>query len=107
VGGWLLETIIASCPAPVDYGPDTSTEYWCGGSFLTDSGAGSPQPSDVFDPGGLHVQWGAYQDFAPSPSTNRGQGTQPRRATYLVRQAACQPKIAGECPVWRMVGRLD
>jgi hypothetical protein len=63
--------------------------------------------SDVFDLGGLHVQGGAYQSFAPDPSTNLGHGTEPRRAVYLVRQAACQPVVAGECPVWRMVGRLD
>jgi hypothetical protein len=107
VDGWLLETIIASCPAPNDYGPGTSLEYWCGGSFLIGSNASAPQVSDVFDLGGLHVQGGAYQEFAPDPSLNRGEGTEPRRATYLVRQAACQPVVAGECPVWRMVGRLD
>jgi hypothetical protein len=107
VDGWLLETIIAECPAPNDYGPDTNLDYWCGGSFLIGSNARAPQVSDVFDLGGLHVQGAAYQDFAPDPSLNRGQGTEPRRATYLVRQAACQPVVAGECPVWRMVGRLD
>ncbi|MEO8625778.1 MAG: hypothetical protein ABI452_03675 [Candidatus Limnocylindrales bacterium] len=106
VDGWLLETIIASCRAPIDYGPDTSTEYWCGGSFLQGSATSAPQTSHVFDPGGLHVQRGAYQDFAPDPAANHGQGTDPRHGIFLVRQIGCQPAIMGGCPVWRMVGRL-
>ncbi|MDL2335323.1 MAG: hypothetical protein QFC55_04765 [Chloroflexota bacterium] len=106
VDGWLHETIIAECPAPNDSGPDTSTEYWCGGSFIGGVDIAAPQVSNVFDLGGLHVQWGAYEEFAPDPSKNQGRGTEPRRGIYLVRQIGCQPVTAGECPVWRMVGRL-
>ena len=35
VQGWLVVTPLISCPAPDDYGPDTDTTYWCGGSFIT------------------------------------------------------------------------
>jgi len=31
----------------------------------------------------------------------------PIEGTYLVRNAGCPEVVTGDCPVWRMVGRLD
>jgi hypothetical protein len=106
VRGWLVQTMSASCPAPVDYGPDTNTEWWCGGSFLVSAQQSPEQIYGTFDLGGLHVQWGAYSEYATNPSWN-GRGSEPREGNYLVRSVGCEPMVSGSCPVWRMLGRLD
>ena len=56
--------------------------------------------------GGLHGQNGGYEEFAPNPADDDA-GWIPREATYLVRNAGCQPVVMGPCPTWRIVGRLD
>lgn len=109
VEGWLVHTPPVPCPAPNDYGPDTNMSYWCGGSFITGARVEtySSEHGVLLDPGGLHVQWGAYEEFAPTQVTDAQRGGEPRFGTYLVRSAGCHPVTAGECPVWSMVGRLD
>lgn len=108
VEGWLVHTPPVPCPAPRDYGPKTNMSYWCGGSFITGARVEtySSDRGVLLDPGGLHVQSGAYEAFAPTPVTDAQRGGEPRFGTYLVRSAGCQPVIAGECAVWSMVGRL-
>lgn len=109
VEGWLVMTPPVPCPAPRDYGLDTSTAYWCGGSFVTQARVEtySSEHGVLLDPGGLHVQGSAYDDFAPTPATDPQRGGEPRFGTYLVRSAGCHPVTAGECPVWTLVSRLD
>ena len=41
------------------------------------------------------------------PQSADGGGAQPRPGIYLVRNAGCPEVVTGDCPVWRMVGRLD
>lgn len=109
VEGWLVQTPPVSCPAPNDYGPDTSMAYWCGGSFITQTRVAtySSERGVLLDPGGLHVQWDAYDEFAESPLDDGLRGAEPRFGTYLVRSAGCHPVTAGDCPVWSMLGRID
>jgi hypothetical protein len=54
----------------------------------------------------MHVQNDAYDTYAPNPDQGGGGGTS-RFGTYLVRNAGCPEVVTGDCPVWRMVGRLD
>jgi hypothetical protein len=107
VEGWLVKTPPAPCPAPPDYGSGTDSAYWCGGSFVTQALTRPSSTPNVLDPGGLHVQWDSYDDFAPNPALDAQDGAEPRLGTYLVRSAGCPPVVMGECPVWSMVGRLD
>ncbi len=109
VDGWLVQTPPVPCPPPNNSGPDTTMAYWCGGSFITSARVEtySPEHGVLLDPGGLHVQGSAYEEFAPTPVTDAQRGGEPRLGTYLVRSAGCHPVTAGDCPVWSMVGRLD
>lgn len=109
VSGWLMHTLEAPCAFP-QQGlespmPDISS-FYCGGSWLTDEAIGSPTSGLTID-GGLHVQGDAYDTYAPDPQPADGGGTQPRQGIYLVRNAGCLEVVTGDCPVWRMVGRLD
>jgi hypothetical protein len=105
VDGSLVQTPPVPCPGP----PDTDMDYWCGGSFITSTRVEtySSEQGDLLDPGGLHVQGGAYEEFALTPVRDAQGGGEPRPGTYLVRSAGCHPLTAGKCPVWSMVGRLD
>jgi len=114
VTGYLVRTPPISCPMP-EQGlqtpvPDLSS-FYCGGSWLT----ASPVRTANVGPGvdavlvvdnGLHAQLGAYEQFAPDPAYDENYAI-PREATYLIRNAGCPPVVMGDCPVWRMVGRLD
>ncbi len=107
VDGWLVQSIIAECPAPNGYSSTSDMNYWCGGTFLTQQETQPPQTHGVFDLGGIHVQWGAYREFAPDPTSNSGQGTSPRHGIYLVRVVGERNTNSGQSQVWRLVGRLD
>jgi hypothetical protein len=108
VNGWLGTTPPAPCAFPqqglASPMPDI-TSYYCGGSWLADQQWDAPSSGLVVD-GALHVQGDAYQQFAPNPETSGISGTS-EYATYLVRNAGCPEVVTGDCPVWRMVGRLD
>jgi hypothetical protein len=108
VTGWLVQTSPVSCPPPDDYGPDVNTDYWCGGSFVTAAPLPTHSGNEYYlQLPGLHVQWDAYQTFAPNQRFDPETGPEPRLGTYLVRSADCPRAVMGDCPVWRMVGRLD
>ncbi len=113
VTGWLTQTYAAPCPEPSQ---DQQTprpniwDYYCSGSWLTPTNEPS-SPAGIIYSDGLHVQGGAYNDFAidpqPLPQGNEPGGYQPRQGIYLIRNAGCPEVVTGDCPVWRMVGRLD
>jgi len=109
VEGWLGTTLAAPCAFPeqgrASPQPDISS-YYCGGSWLADEQWDPPTTGLTVD-GGLHVQGDAYESFAQSPASGMGETGNSRRGTYLVRNAGCPEVVTGECPVWRMVGRLD
>ena len=108
VNGWLGHTLLAPCAFP-QQGlespmPDISS-YYCGGSWLADQ-QWDPPTSGLSIDGGMHVQNDAYDTYAPNPDPGGGGGAS-RFGTYLVRNAGCPEVVTGDCPVWRMVGRLD
>lgn len=113
VAGWLVETSPVPCPGPPDLQSSHDLSYYCGGSWITadairtvtHESANLSSYRLVFDDG-LHIQHGAYDEFAVGPSYD-DLGAVPRYATYLIRPAGCPPNVMGDCPVWRMVGRLD
>ena len=109
VSGWLMHTLEAPCAFPQEGlqtpMPDISS-YYCGGSWLTDEPAAQPVSGLTIEDG-AHVQNDAYDSFANDPQPADGGGTQPRQGIYLVRNAGCPEVVTGNCPVWRMVGRLD
>jgi hypothetical protein len=116
VRGWLVETS-AECPAPPQIFDDDPTNddlsYYCGGSWLSDERIYTRTPigADGYTgimevPGALHVQAGAYHDFAPDPTWGE-RGAEPRQGIYLVKQADCPAVVTGDCPVWEMVARLE
>lgn len=106
VNGWLVQTSPPYCPAPPQNGTDDNTSYWCGGAFVTGTGD-DPQPDTIDIRGGaLHVQWNAYENFAPDPRLGNP-WSEPRHGIYVVRPNGCPANVMGECPVWEMVGRLE
>jgi hypothetical protein len=111
VHGWLTQTPEVPCPTPASF--SGSTDYWCGGSFITAEPVDWQSTTNNINPGGLHVQFTAYDDFAPNPQPGESSGgppvgTVPREGTYLVRSAGCPANVMfAVCPVWRLVGRLD
>jgi hypothetical protein len=106
VHGWLMQTPPAPCAAP----PNMSApqDYWCGGSWITSEATTSGDGGGVTltIPGALHVQWDAYDQFAPDPQKGSSEGV-PREGTYLVSPAGCPTNVMGDCPVWKLVGRVD
>lgn len=117
VVGWLVETLAISCPAPEELAqtPAPALDYYCGGSWITASAVraityvspdGTSYQTTLILDGALHVQHDAYHDFGVDPAFDE-QGAVPQQGVYLVRIAGCPPAVMGDCPVWRMVGRLD
>ncbi len=109
VSGWLTTTPPAPCAFPEEGlqspMPDISS-YYCGGSWLTADATTSDGSSGLTIDGGLHVQGGAYEEFAQAPQSS-GLTSEPRLGIYLIRNAGCPEVVTGDCPVWRLVGRLD
>jgi hypothetical protein len=113
--GWLVNTNMLSCPAPQSLmsSDPPIIDWYCGGTFLTATQERSVIPTGPnefslkaqFDDG-IHAQHGGYESFAIDPEYD-DQGAVPRYGTYLIRDAGCQPETMGDCPVWRVVGRLD
>ncbi len=113
VAGWLVQTSPVSCPAPPDLGSNSDLSYYCGGSWITPdptrsiiSRSGNAMVFRLIFDDGLHVQHGAYDEFAVAPAAD-DLGAVPRFATYLIRPAGCPVDVMGDCPVWRMLGRLE
>jgi hypothetical protein len=111
VRGWLVQTSPVPCMPPFINAPSSrpaSTNYWCGGSWLTSSNERTNRDGAyrLVIGGGLHTQNGAYEDFAPNPAED-DQGYLPRLGTYLIRSAGCPEVVMGDCPVFRMLGRLE
>jgi hypothetical protein len=113
VSGWLVRTQIPSCPAPADFSSNPDLSYYCDGSWVTPEKlysvtgrtANSINSRLTFN-GALHVQSDAYNEFARQPQFGE-LGAEPRRGAYLVRVAGCPADHTGDCPVWKMLGRLD
>jgi hypothetical protein len=108
VSGWLVQTPSTTCPPhPESSAAGANPDYWCGGSFITAERAYAQSgPRFDLDPGGLQVQWMAYQDQFTEPSYDPTSGYEPQYGRYLIRSAGCPPVNEG-CPVWRLVGSLD
>lgn len=111
VSGWLVRTQEVPCPAPLYQPQNTDQNYMCGGSFLTATQAAIAQAPNDLDPGGLHVQWSAYNDFAANPAPiDVGMGPPAGtsdQGVYLVRRVGQRQTTFGQQNVWRMVGRLE
>jgi hypothetical protein len=113
VDGWLVRTQQVPCPTspPSTGGNLTDGNYECGGSFITGAPSAISESANDLDPGGLHVQAGAYETFAPNP-TQIDVGLGPPAGTsdpavYLVRFVGRRSTIMGPANVWRLVARLD
>lgn len=113
VSGWLVETQAVSCPAPQNYHSGSDLSYYCGGSWVTPTEVrtvtertGNYTEMRLILDEGLHVQQGAYAEFALDPAWDES-GAVPRFADYLVRPAGCPEIVMGDCPVWELIGRLD
>ncbi len=115
VSGWMLQAGPLSCPPPFEYEqtPPPALDWYCGGSWVTAAEHrsifhDSPNSGHIVSAwdDGVHAQNGAYDQFAPNPGSD-DQGSIPRYGTYLMRNAGCQPATMGDCPVWRIVGRID
>jgi hypothetical protein len=113
VDGWLVRTQQVPCPTspPGAGGSHTDGNYECGGSFITPTAGAIAQAQNDLDPGGLHVQAGAYDAFAPNP-TQIDVGLGPPagtsdQAVYLVRFVGPRSTITSRRNVWRLVARLD
>lgn len=113
--GWLVNTNMLSCPAPQSLmsSDPPVTDWYCGGTFMTATqersvthiGPNEDSLKAEFDDG-IHAQHGGYESFAIDPEFD-DLGAIPRLGTYLVRDAGCQAETMGDCPVWRIIGRLD
>ena len=106
VRGWLAQGLPISCPAPNEYSqtPLPALDFHCSRTWLASS---RTMDWDLAIPAAMQLQNSAYDEYASDPlmTTN---GYEPREGTYLVRNAGCElPRTFGDCPVWRMVGRLD
>jgi hypothetical protein len=113
VEGWLVRTQQVPCPTlpPSTGGSPTDGNYECGGSFITGAPSAISETANDLDPGGLHVQAGAYEAFAPNPNQidvglGPPAGTSDR-AVYLVRFVGPRSTITSRRNVWRLVARLD
>jgi hypothetical protein len=117
VRGWLVQTSPLSCPAPdILFDESESNDdlgYYCQGSWLSDEPVYTIEQTGTNNgtflleiDGALHVQVGAYTDFAPDPAWGE-RGAEPRHGIYLIRAAGCPAAVTGNCPVWEMVGRLE
>lgn len=103
VSGPLTRPNSPECPAPNDADSNPDLSWFCGGSWITSS---YEWPVDPLDVNGIHVQWTAYKDFAPTPFYDSNGGS-PSSGTYLVRSVGCPADVTGDCPVYRMIGRLN
>jgi hypothetical protein len=124
VDGWLVQAPAHSCPARTTTTLDD--RFGCGGEAWvtpTERHFAAPASGDPvsieFPRDHLRVQNNAYNDFALEPVTGEAGITEPRRGTYLVRWAGCQPEAAPtpdvsqsptespDCSFWEIAGRLD
>jgi hypothetical protein len=103
VSGSLIRPNSPECPAPNDSDSNPDLSWFCGGSWITSS---HDWPVDPLHVNGIHVQWTAYRDFGPTPFYDTNGGL-PTDGTYLVRSVGCPTDVTGDCPVYRMIGRLN
>lgn len=107
VDGWLnSQGLGLECPAraALDRAASSCPAEWLAASDHDPSAASTTYPyaPDVF---AIRVSADAYDTFAPEPERMAGDATQPRRATYLLRQTS--PAGADVRRPWTVVGRLD
>jgi hypothetical protein len=100
VHGWWVEGLWPSCPVPqaAMETPRPDLSFYCSGPWLTDE---SRKPATMADQlTGLKLDSGPYPAWYD-------EGGAPVEGVYLIRSAGCQITLDNNCPVWRMVGRLD
>jgi hypothetical protein len=119
VGYWLVQGSIAESSVEPPCAAELATpypgpQYTCGRtSWLSDDASAAASGVSLSPPITIRVQNDAYQDFAPSASSN-GSLVQPEQATFLVHATyipACGPTADCFIPPanyhWAIVTRLD
>ncbi len=114
VDGWLVDSGLVRCPAPIPPLPPADTPFaTCPWAWVTPS---EVQPVSVTASGlavtppvgAVQVQPNAYAEFAPDPATPAdGPGHVPRAGTYLLRLVQDPRPGANPQTGWQVVGRLD
>ncbi len=111
--GWLVAGLPVPCPMPLPGTPPNTPFEGCPPAWLTQDEVqpveGTIGAHKIHEPAvAIHVQYGAYGDFAPNPDNTADGLTQPRYGTYLVRLVfdTSQPEAAAQHG-WQVVGRLD
>ena len=111
VKGWLVAAPAHPCPLEPGAAPPPDTPFvTCPGAWLTPV---EEQPTTLdtnemtVNPpkDGVMVQYGAYRDFAPHPST--GALPEPRAGSYLVRLLVDFPGNSTAQSGWQVVARLS
>jgi hypothetical protein len=112
VKGWLVAAPVHPCPIQPGETPPQDTPFiTCPGAWLTPTeeqpSTLGPSEMNVTPPtDGVMVQYGAYQEFAPDPSTVDGL-PQPREGTYLVRLVLDTRTQGPTAPTgWQVIGRV-
>lgn len=114
VHGWIVAGSMAvSCPQPNE-SPYDGPQYTCAGLDILSDSEFRPSISDPFaiPDDGIRVQNGAYDQFAPAPSS-MGAESQPEQATFLIRATyipPCSPTADCFIPLanyhWQIVARI-
>ncbi len=112
--GWLVDSGLVRCPAPIAPLPPADTPFaTCPWAWVT---ASEVQPVSVTASGlavtppvgAVQVQPNAYAEFAPDPATPAdGAGHVPRAGTYLLRLVQDPRPGANPQTGWQVVARLD
>ena len=111
IDGWLTgNLLIPPCAAPAEGTYIGSLPgRWCGGPDWVLDQPASFTPGSQLPEGGIAVQDGAYEAFAPNPTQGAMVG-EPRAADYLLSRrlegGGC-PNDAPPCWQWEVVGRLS
>lgn len=113
VRGWLVAGLPIPCPMPLPGTPPNTPFEGCPPAWLTQDEVqpveGTIGAHAIHEPdAAIHVQYGAYGDFAPHPVSTADGLTQPRYGTYLVRLVTdTSHRDATAARGWQVVGRLD
>ena len=109
VSGWWYSGFWPPCPVPGEalQTPQPELDYFCQGSWITASPPQNNQMTTFID-GALHLPAGPYPPWSDQHSPGA-----PVEGVFAVRSAGCQIVLdaqadqASQCPVWRLLGRLD
>ena len=103
VSGWWYSGFWPPCPVPGEalQTPQPELDYFCQGSWITASPPQNTQMTTMIE-GALQLPSGPYPPWSDGTSPGK-----PVQGIYVVRSAGCQIVLEGNCPVWRLLGRLD